>query len=56
MQHPSTGSMTEGPTEKPEILIPMPKTGQELSIYICLSSFKTADFILYIQNEKDVSL
>ena len=32
-QNPSLGSMTEGPTDKPEILIPMPKPGQEPSIY-----------------------
>ena len=45
MQHPSLGLLTEGPTDKPEILIPMPRPGQELSIYICLGPVKTADFM-----------
>ena len=45
MQHPSLGSMTEGPTDTSEILIPIPKPGQEPSIYICHSPFKTADFM-----------
>ena len=45
MQHRSLGSMTEGPTDTSEILIPMPKPWQEPSIYICLSPFKTADFM-----------
>ena len=44
IQHPSLGSMTEGPTDKPEILIPMLKPWQEPSIYICLSSVKIVDF------------
>ena len=44
-QHPSLGSMTKGPTYKPEILIPMPRPGKEPSIYICLSPVKTADFM-----------
>ena len=37
MQLPSFGSMTEGPTDKPEILILMSRLGQEAAIYICLS-------------------
>ena len=45
MQHPSLGSMTEGSTDKPEVLIPMPKLGQELYIYICLSPVKMAGFV-----------
>ena len=45
MQHPSLGSMTEGSTHKPAILIPMPKLGQEPSIYICLSPAKMVDFM-----------
>ena len=45
MQHPLLGSMTEGPTETSEILIPMSRPGQEPSIYICLSPVKTADFM-----------
>ena len=45
MQHPSLGSMTEGPTDTSEILIPMPRPGQELSIYICLNPVKTAGFM-----------
>ena len=45
MQHPSLGSMTEGATETSEILIPIPKPGQELSIYTCLSPFKRAEFM-----------
>ena len=32
MQHPSLGSMTEGPTNTSETLIPMPRPGQEPSI------------------------
>ena len=53
IQHPSLGSITERPTDTSEILKPMHKPGQEPSIYICLSSVKTAD--LSTQNEKDVS-
>ena len=45
MQHPSLGSITEGPTVTSEILVPTPRLGQELSIYICLSPVKTADFM-----------
>ena len=45
MQHPSLGSMTERPTDTSEILMLMPRPGQEQSIYICLSPFKTADFM-----------
>ena len=45
MQHPLLGSVTEVPTDKPEILIPMPRLGQEPSIYICLSPVKTAEFM-----------
>ena len=45
MQHPSLGSMTGGPTDKPEILIPMPRTGKGPSIYICLSPVKMVDFM-----------
>ena len=37
--------MTEGPTDTSDILLPMPKHGQEPSIYICLSPVKTADFM-----------
>ena len=44
MQHPSLGSTTAGPSDKPDILIPMPRPGPEPSIYICLSPVKTADF------------
>ena len=39
------GSMTAGPTDKPEILISMPRPGQEPSIYIFLSPVETADFM-----------
>ena len=45
MQHPLLGSMTEGSTDTSEILIPMPRPGQEPSIHICLSPVKTADFM-----------
>ena len=45
MQHPSLGSMTKRSTDTPEILILMPKPGQEPSIYIYLSPFKIADFM-----------
>ena len=45
MQHPLLWSVTEVPTDKPEILIPMPRLGQEPSIYICLSPVKTAEFM-----------
>ena len=44
-QHPSLGSMTKGPTDRSETLIPMPKPGQKPSIYICLSPVKTADIM-----------
>ena len=37
--------MTKRTTNKPEILIPIPRPGQEPSIYICLSPAKTADFM-----------
>ena len=45
MQHPSLGSMTKGPIDKPEVLMPMPRPGEEPSIYICLSPVKTADLM-----------
>ena len=45
MQHPSSGAMTAGPTDRSEILIPMPMPGQEPSMYICLSPAKIADFM-----------
>ena len=45
MQHSSLGSMTEGLTDTSEILIPMPRPGQEPSVYVCLSPVKTADFV-----------
>ena len=45
MQHPSLGSMTERPIDKPEILIPTPKLGERPSIYICLSPVKMVDFM-----------
>ena len=45
MQHPSLGSMTEGPTNRSKILMSMPRPGQEPSIYICLSPFEMVDFI-----------
>ena len=45
MQHTLLGSMTKRTTNKPEILIPIPRPGQEPSIYICLSPAKTADFM-----------
>ena len=44
-QHPLLESMTEGSTDTSEILIPMPRPRQERSIYICLSTIKTADFM-----------
>ena len=43
MQHPSLGSMTEGPIDTSEILMPMPKFGQKLSIYIRLNPVKIDD-------------
>ena len=45
MQHPSLGPMTEGSTGTSEILISMPRPGQEPSIYICLSPVTTAGFM-----------
>ena len=45
MEHPSLGSITEGATDASEILIPMPRPGQEPSIYICLSPVKMVDFM-----------
>ena len=42
-QHPSLGSIMAGFIDIFEILIPMPKFGQELSIYICLSLVKMVD-------------
>ena len=45
MQHPSLGSVTEGPTDTSEILITMPRPEQELSIYIFLSIANTVDFM-----------
>ena len=53
MQHPSLGSMTEGPTDTFAILMPMPMPGQEPSFYICFSP--DSMMILRIQNEKNVS-
>ena len=44
-QHPSLGSMTEGPIDTPEILMPIPKFRQELSIYVFLSPAKMVDFM-----------
>ena len=43
MQHPSLGSMTEGPIDTSEILMPIPGPGQELSIYVCFSRVKIDD-------------
>ena len=37
--------MTEGSTDTSEILIPIPKLGQEQSIYYCLSPVKMVDFM-----------
>ena len=37
--------MTEGPIDTFEILMPIPKFGQELSIYIFLSPTRMADFM-----------
>ena len=46
MQHPLLGgSMNEGPADTSEILMPMPRLGQEPSLYICLHPVKTADFM-----------
>ena len=45
MQHPSLGSIIEGPTDTSEILTLMPRPGQELFIYTCLNPVKTADFM-----------
>ena len=45
MQHLSLGLMTEGPIDKSEILMPIPKFEQELSIYILLSPAKMVDFM-----------
>ena len=44
-KHPSLGSIIAGFIETFEILIPMPKFEQELSIYIRLNPVKTADFM-----------
>ena len=44
MQHSSLGSMTEGSTDTSEILMPIPKFEQELSIYIFLSPARMVDF------------
>ena len=44
-QHPSLGSIIAEFIDTFEILITMPKFGQELSVYTCLSSVKTADFM-----------
>ena len=43
MQHPSLGSMIEGPIDTSEILMPIARFGQELSIYICFSHVKIDD-------------
>ena len=43
MQNLSLGSMTEGPINTSKILMLIPKFGQELSIYICLSRVKIDD-------------
>ena len=45
MQHPLLGSMAEGPFDASEILMPIPKFEQELSIYIFLSPAKMVDFM-----------
>ena len=45
MQHPSSGSTTEGSIDMSEILMPIPKFGQRLSVYIFLSPTKTVDFM-----------
>ena len=45
MQHPSLGSMTEEPIDTSEILMPIPKFGQGLFIYIFLSPTKMVDFM-----------
>ena len=45
MQHPLLGSLTEGPTDTSKVLVPMPRPGQEPSIYICLCPVKAADFM-----------
>ena len=42
-QHPSLGSIIEGPIDTSEILMPIPKFGQELLIYICFSRVKIDD-------------
>ena len=49
MRHPSSGSMTERPTDTPEILIPM-----HMNLYTSVSAL-LKQLILYIQYEKDVS-
>ena len=38
-----TSSVTEGPTYTSEILMPIPRFGQELSIYICFNRVKIDD-------------
>ena len=43
VQHPSLGSMTEGPINTSEILISIPRFGQELSICICFNRVEIDD-------------
>ena len=45
MENPSLGSMTEGPIDAPEVLMPIPKFGQGPSLYIFLSPVKMIDFM-----------
>ena len=42
-QHPSLGSMNEGPIDTSEVLIPILKFEQELSIHICFNLVKIDD-------------
>ena len=44
-EHPSLGSMTEGPIDTSETLMPIPKFGQGLFIYIFLSPAEMIDFM-----------
>ena len=44
-QHPLLGSVIAGPINTPEILMPIPRFGQEMSIYIFLIPAKTVDFM-----------
>ena len=45
MKHPSLGSMTEGPIDTSEILMPIPNFEQEPSIHIFFSPAKMVDFL-----------